>query len=1022
MIASDDGLDTALARVLYSRGAMDLATLQAVLSRVREERGLVGATLAGVLRERDLVPSSLLEEALREASSSLGGPAPTDAEDKGAQRNLPELSAYRVLRELARGGMGAVYEVEHESGARFALKTLLPGGLTLDEHVQQEERTRFEREGEALAMLNHPHVVRIHAADLSGRVPYMIQDLLPGGTLEARLRQGPLPWEEAVSLTLKLCRGLAHAHARGLLHRDLKPLNVLFDDRGEPRLVDFGLVRSLGGSSLTQTGQLLGTPAYMAPEQALGSEVDVRADVYGMGGILYALLCGRPPFEGGGLGILAAVVNDMPPTPSSLGVQLPEWVEAVCMRALAKSDSARYESAEAMAAALAQGSERLPPSSARRRRALALAVLVAGVIGVVASTLSWWIAEQRRSAALEDVRRALRGSVAGIRSGLAEWTPRWDTPPAELVLARGLVAIDDEDAATVEECLSQLAGLEAPPEFGRALSGGLAFLAEGPNPAGARLLRRARRDLVLEDLAVWEAELRLRSSSDTERLAVLRLFGSIEGTPRNAREIRVLRRAVFEWEKVPLPSLPARVQAIPELSGVLASWALLRGLRRGGPADLAARVGELPSRLPVCVRGTILACAREVWQPRMVKLVSSPPLTPGSSVSSLSALDASAYEELTLWIQILRSLCLLEDLPGALDSLLRHARSVAAAPQNVGGRTKAELIEAEPHVAAMAGFFLQLVSLRPRDMGLVRNLFSVITKAHWDTQAEFSSCLAELDRASLPGIGRAARLFECYMEVRAQRLRERTDTGRATMRRVLAALAPLQDDPPEFDSHEALSYLKKYDPQGLLSWTTGYAHDYLGQTTEALRSFRTLAELGPAGSSRLPPWQPTPLAIRYSLARIAPLATRKSALHEIAQAALLESETHNRANLNPNPGHLGGLLIAAWEQRGLLNPLDRRRLQELVATFDHATPKAQLEWILRRVICLLEVRPPRRREAGQILRGCVVVLKERLGPRRALELAHLADELSKGGTENLAPALEEMKKLLREHQLWSRTR
>ncbi|MBX3466220.1 MAG: serine/threonine protein kinase [Planctomycetes bacterium] len=199
---------------------------------------------------------------------------------------------HRLGRLLARGGMGAVYEAVHApSGAPRAVKLLLGG-------ADAEARERFRREAEVMATLDHPHVARVHTADLASDPPYLVQDLLPGGSLQDRLRQGPLSPAEVLALGEKVARAVAHAHARGVLHRDLKPANVLFDDRGEPRVTDFGLSRRAGQGSvaLTATGQVLGTPAYMAPEQALGlREVDARSDVYGLGAVLYAALAGTSP-------------------------------------------------------------------------------------------------------------------------------------------------------------------------------------------------------------------------------------------------------------------------------------------------------------------------------------------------------------------------------------------------------------------------------------------------------------------------------------------------------------------------------------------------------------------------------------------------------------------------------------------------------------------------------------------------------------------------------------------------------
>lgn len=289
------------------------------------------------------------------------------------------LGPYLVVRELARGGMGVVHEALHEpTGARHALKTLLPG-------AEPDEVARFRREAELLGRLDHPNVVRVHAADLAGRPPWLALELLTGGSLQDRLAHGPLAPEEALALGATLARALAHAHARGVLHRDLKPSNVVFDERGEPRLVDFGLgLAAAGGQRLTRTGSVLGTPAFMAPEQAEGLKAeDERTDVHGLGVLLYAALAGRPPFEGSHLAVLQAVLEGAPTPLGRLRPGLPPALVAVVERAMAWKPEDRFASAEALAAALEAASSR----GLRGRRSRAGVLLLAGL--VLAGGAAW---------------------------------------------------------------------------------------------------------------------------------------------------------------------------------------------------------------------------------------------------------------------------------------------------------------------------------------------------------------------------------------------------------------------------------------------------------------------------------------------------------------------------------------------------------------------------------------------------------------------------------------------------------
>jgi hypothetical protein len=201
-------------------------------------------------------------------------------------------------------------------------------------------------------------VVGVRSADLEGRVPYLVQEFLAGGSLDERLRTGPLPVEEAVRIARQLAAGLAAAHAAGVLHRDLKPDNVLFAEDGRACLADFGLATAAtGGGSLTKTGDVIGTPTYMAPEQALGtSPPDERTDVFGLGGVLYAMLTGQPPTRPRPtmLMTLSAVIEGEVTPPSKLRPDLPPWLEAVCLRALAKAPEDRFASATALAEALGE--------------------------------------------------------------------------------------------------------------------------------------------------------------------------------------------------------------------------------------------------------------------------------------------------------------------------------------------------------------------------------------------------------------------------------------------------------------------------------------------------------------------------------------------------------------------------------------------------------------------------------------------------------------------------------------------
>ncbi|MGE0711978.1 MAG: protein kinase [Planctomycetota bacterium] len=329
---------------------------------------------------------------------------------------LGQVGPYELLRELGRGAMGRVYEARHrERGARYALKLL---------HAPREleDVQRFRREADLAFQLDHPHVVRVHDVGADGHLRYLALDLVEGGSLQDRLaRQGPLPWGEAARIAIKLAGALEHAHARGVLHRDLKPANVLFDAEGEPRLADFGLARGPDGSSLTQTGTMLGTPAFMAPEQSRDAKrADARSEVYGLAALLYALLTGRPP-------VLAATLADAirqledepPPSPRALRSDLPAGLEAVVLRALAKQPEERYPDMRAFAAALAPFDDLAPPSAAAPRRHLLLGAV--GLLALVAVGVGAFCAARAGSS-----REAPAGEAELARSGGA---PATSPPP-----------------------------------------------------------------------------------------------------------------------------------------------------------------------------------------------------------------------------------------------------------------------------------------------------------------------------------------------------------------------------------------------------------------------------------------------------------------------------------------------------------------------------------------------------------------------------------------------------------------
>jgi eukaryotic-like serine/threonine-protein kinase len=273
---------------------------------------------------------------------------------------------YELLEELGRGGMGVVYKARQTTlGRLVALKMILAG-----EHAGPKELARFRGEGEAVARLQHPHIVQIfEVGDYDGH-PYFSLEFVDGGSLAQKLDGAPWPPRPAARLVETLARAMQVAHQAGIVHRDLKPGNVLLTRDGQPKITDFGLAKKLDGKpgvstpgGLTASNAILGTPSYMAPEQAGGNnkEVGPAADVYALGAILYELLTGRPPFKAATpLETVFQVVRDEPAAPRLLQSKTPRDLETICLKCLHKEPRKRYADAAALAEDLQRFQEGKP--------------------------------------------------------------------------------------------------------------------------------------------------------------------------------------------------------------------------------------------------------------------------------------------------------------------------------------------------------------------------------------------------------------------------------------------------------------------------------------------------------------------------------------------------------------------------------------------------------------------------------------------------------------------------------------
>jgi WD40 repeat protein/tRNA A-37 threonylcarbamoyl transferase component Bud32 len=380
-----------------------------------------------------------------------------------AQTAVQEFGTYELLEVIARGGMGVIYKARQKAAKRLvALKMIRASRLASVADV-----SRFRNEAETVAQLDHPHIVPIYEVGEQEGQLYFSMKLMEGGSLAQHLRRFTSDPRAGARLLATIARAVHYAHQRGVLHRDLKPSNILLDAAGQPHVSDFGLARRLeGAASLTDTGAILGTPGYMAPEQALGKKgtITTATDVYGLGTILYALLTGRAPFqEDTPLDTLAQVRGREPDLPRLINPSVDRDLETICLKSLAKDPAKRYQSAEELACDLDRWLAGLPIRGRRQSRwsrswrwvrrnpslalvtAMALALALTLIVGALVIAWRDTQAASRRAATAEEETRRLRVDryLNDIRQAYVAWStgafvtlrdilaPYQDLPPAE---------------------------------------------------------------------------------------------------------------------------------------------------------------------------------------------------------------------------------------------------------------------------------------------------------------------------------------------------------------------------------------------------------------------------------------------------------------------------------------------------------------------------------------------------------------------------------------------------------------
>jgi len=374
---------------------------------------------------------------------------------------------YDLLEEIARGGMGVVYKARQISLNRIvALKMILAGQLASEREVR-----RFHAEAAAAAKLDHPGIVPIYEVGEQQGQHFFSMGFIEGESLDARIAGAPLEPRKAAEILEAVAQAVQYAHEKGVVHRDLKPANILLDNAGHPRITDFGLARPVTGhSGLTASGEIVGTPSYMPPEQAAGKldEIGPASDVYALGAVLYAMLTGRPPFQAPNpLDTLLQVLEQEPIAPRRRNPHVPRDLETICLKALEKNPDRRYRTAGDMAADLGRylsgfaiTARRVGPVGrmirwAKRRPAVSVSLLCALVLGLAAILFAYQLVRERRQHAIDNALASIWVGDFGQAEEAIDEAQRWGATPGWVRMLRGQLALHRGETEEAVQHLSE---------------------------------------------------------------------------------------------------------------------------------------------------------------------------------------------------------------------------------------------------------------------------------------------------------------------------------------------------------------------------------------------------------------------------------------------------------------------------------------------------------------------------------------------------------------------------------------